>query len=223
MSPRITTRAAIALAGLVLCGCTQGRGPHLQRAGAPSLDSERNTANPNAPFLLPAEKPALRTREPVLDVNAADWCSETQLSLFESRAQSSGIRHTLQYTVRNGGPACRLGGFPSISLLHGDGSVAATVRLERVSRETLAATLAPGAAGALVAPAAVPTPHVLLPAHGSAAFQLGWVTGPDCERISRIAIAAPGSTRPVVLARPMVLCEDRILVTAIGPASALLP
>ncbi len=223
MKDRLPFRVFATSAALVLTGCAASSGPHLLRAGAPALQSERNVANPNAPFLVPSGKPQLRTREPLLDVAAVDPCAEAQLTLFESRAQSSGDRHTLEYTIQNRGAACRLGGFPAISLLRPDGSVAGTVQLERVSSDSMAATLSSPTAAVQQADLNTPSPEVLLPSRGSAVFQLGWTTGPNCEQVSRIAIAAPGSTRPVVLPRPLVVCENRVLITAVALPDRNLP
>ncbi len=68
----------------------------------------------------------------------------------------------------------------------------------------------------------LPSPQVLLPTHGDAAFDLGWTTGPDCEQVSRIAITAPGADsgnmRSVVIPRQLVVCEDQILITAVAGA-----
>ena len=100
--------------------------------------------------------------------------------------------------------------------MRADGSVAGSVRLERISEARMAATLSPG--GSQEAAFTGPSPEVLLPAHGTATFQLGWTTGPECERISQVAIGAPGVTKPMVLARPLTVCEDRILITAVAPA-----
>ena len=224
MRGQTTFRVFATIAMLLLAGCSAEHGPRMLRAGAPALGSERNLADPNAPFTIPAGKPQLRTREPLLDVTDVGQCSQPQLLLFESRAQSNGDHHTLEYTIQNRGEGCRLGGFPAVSLLRADGSVAGTVRLEKVSSQRMAATLTPApAAGSAVAQEAsavdeAPSPQVLLPARGSAAFELGWTTGPGCEQVSRIAIAAPGSTRPVVLPRPLVVCENRILITAVAPS-----
>ncbi len=221
---RASMTAGVLIAGLMafsLAGCRDARGPHLARAGAPSLgmDGEpRNAANPNAPFAVPAGSPQLRARPQILDINGVLPCVQEQLTLFESGAQSSGAHHTARIAFENTGSACRLGGFPSITLLRADGSVAGSVQLEKVSRVSMAATLKSGSGEEAAFEG--PAPQVLLPSHGEAAFELGWITGPECERIGRIAIGAPGSTRPTLLPRPLTVCEDRILVTAVAPPDA---
>ncbi len=201
---------------LLLAGCGAARGPRLAHAGAPGLDGDvRNAVNPNAPFAVAATGPRLQMREPLLDVNGVPPCEAGQLGLFESGAAANGARHVVRLSFENTGQACRLSGFPTVTLLRPDGSVAGSVRLERVSDASMAATLEP--AGPEEAAYMGPSPRVLLPARGSAAFTLGWTAGPDCERIGRVAIGAPDSGRPMVLARPLTVCEDRILITAVAP------
>ena len=204
---------------LLLAGCQGARGPRLAKAGAPGLDGEpRNAANPNAPFAMSSaglQGPRLRQRELLLDVNGVPRCDGMQLALDESGAASSETHHVVRLSFRNTGEACRLSGFPTVTLIREDGSIAGSVRLERISDERMAATLKP--VGAQDSGLPGPSPQVLLPALRSAAFQLGWTAGPDCERISRVAVGAPDTTRPSVLARPLTVCENRVLITAVAP------
>ncbi len=223
-----TTRAVVAVlvAGAVLstAGCRQVGRNSSMRGTAPGLGDDagmaRNVADPNAPFSVRSAHPMLTKREALLDVNGVPPCSLGQLTLFESRAQSNGARHTLRFSMSNTGEACRLSGFPAISLLRADGSVLGDVRIRKVSSDSMTASLA---ASSLTQnedqsedTLDSPSPQVLLPARGEAAFQLGWTAGPACEQVSRIAIAAPGATRGVVVARPIAVCEDQILITAVG-------
>ncbi len=177
-------------------------------------------ADPNAPFMTHPARPQLSKREAVLDPNGVPECSPSQLSLFESRAQSSGVHHTVQFSIANAGEACRVSGFPSVALLRADGSVLGNVHLMRVTAESMAATLGPGKGSIQDSGLDEPSPEVLLPTRGMAEFQLGWITGPACDQVSRIVLAAPGSTRSVVIQRQLVVCENRVLVTAVAPSNA---
>lgn len=178
----------------------------------------RNVADPNGPFFVKAAGPHLSQRQTLLDVNGVPNCTPAQLTVWESEARSNGNRHSLRFSIGNAGEACRLGGFPSISLLRADGSVLGNVDLRRVSDSTFAASLS----GAKSNPAsadeslAAPSPAVLLSKDGRAGFQLGWTTGPACESVSRLAIGMPGATRAVVIPRPLQVCEDQVLITAVS-------
>ena len=210
---------------MLLGGCSQVRFGHSSRAGAPGLRGEdgqlaRNVADPNAPFSVPA--PRLAIRQPLLDVNGVAPCQPAQITLFESRAQASGPHHTLRLSLANTGEACRLGGFPSISLLGPGGQVLGNIRIRKVSADSMTASLAspvlPASAQQDEQPDA-PSPQVLLSAKGEADFQVGWTSGPNCEQVSRIAVAAPGTTRSILITRPLDVCEDQVLITAVSPSN----
>ena len=228
LATRLGLPGSILLAGcaiVLLAGCNQVRSGQSSRAGAPGLRGEdgqmaRNVADPNAPFSVLA--PHLATREPMLDVNGVAPCQPAQITLFESRAQASGPHHTLRLSLANSGEACRLGGFPSITLLGSGNQVLGNIRIRKVSAGSMTASLA-----SPVQPASaqqdessdVPSPQVLLSAKGEADFQLGWTSGPNCEQVSRIAVAAPGTTRSVLISRPLAVCEDQVLITAVSPSN----
>ncbi len=218
--------------GLVLCftllflaGCQSPHSGLSKRATAPGLrDSDgavdgsmaRNVAAPNGPYTLAAAKPRLAVREAILDVDGVPACAPGQLGLFESRAQANGLRHTVRFTLSNQGSACRIGGFPSVSLLGADGTILGQIRLRKVSDTGMAAMLATGTRRETAVDGA--SPQILLPSQGHAAFDLGWTTGPACVQVSRIAIAAPGSTETVVIPRTLSVCEDQVLVTQVASA-----
>ncbi len=205
-------------------GCNQVQAPGLARGNAPGIDGEpasmrgHNVAAPNAPFSVLASAPKLATREPILDVHAVPDCVPAQLSLFETRARSAGMHHTLRLTLANTDKACRLGGFPAVSLLGADGSVLAAVRVQQVSESAMQATLLnPGEARVEATAEDAPSPLVLLASHDEASFELGWTSGPSCLEVSRIAVAAPGTTQSVLLNRPLAVCEQQLLITAVAP------
>ena len=125
-----------------------------------------------------------------------------------------------ELTLENLGPACRLGGFPAISLIDGDGAVLGAIQVRKVSSATMAASLVAmrGEGGEEVPQA--PSPQVLLPSKGGAEFQLGWVSGSACKQAARIAIAAPttaaANAPAVIISRPLSVCEDQVMITAIA-------
>ena len=179
----------------------------------------RNVANPNAPFAVAA--PHLAVREPLLDVNAVPGCASQQLSLFESRAEINGSHHAVRFTLQNAGPACRLSGFPSITLLRADGAVLGGVRVEKISESAMRASLTAPAMAQESAAMDGPSPQILLSTKGQAAFEVGWTSGPRCAEVSRIAVSAPGmvSAAPggtMQVARPIQICEDQVLITAVS-------
>ena len=222
---------SVALAALLLgAGCDAAHGPGRQGGLAPALYKEeaaRNAANPNAPFSLRAGPPTLSARPQLLnnglDAEMAEPCSPAQLSLWESAARSNGSRHSLRFAVGNAGETCRLRGFPSLSLLRADGSIVGEVTLRKVFGSVLSASLSAPSDAAGSAPnltaggtAETPSPSVVLPPKGEASFELGWTSGPNCERVSRIAIGMPGTSRAVVLPRELLICQKEILITAVA-------
>ncbi len=228
---RLNTRKltlAIALAGMLAaatgCGHIQASGS--SRAGAPALQEEgsvrtgHNVADPNAPFTMMPAVARLATREPLLDVNGVPACAPAALGIFESRSQANGPHHTARFTVENSGEACRLGGFPAITLLESNGTVLGNIHIRKVSAQSMAATLGPAPAAGMQAASDPdePSPEILLTARGQAAFELGWTAGSTCEQVARIAIAAPGSTATITIPRMLSVCEDQVLLTAVSPA-----
>ena len=222
----LTTSVAFGFVLLMGTGCNGAHSAGTMRGMAPALNGDkraRNVADPNAPFFVKATGPHLSQRQPLLDVNGVGNCAPAQLTMWESEARSNGDRHSLRFSIANNGEACRMGGFPSLSLLRADGSVLGNVQLRRVSDTAMAATLAP--AGAKPASASddslsTPSPAVLLPTNGRASFQLGWTTGPTCESVSPLAIGMPGASHAVVIPRPLQVCEDQVLITAVSSAGS---
>lgn len=228
----IFTLASVILIGVSGCngaphGMSQATAPTLPGGDGPSL---RNVANPNAPFLLKPAEPKLAKRQPLLDVNGVKPCAPGQLTVFESRARVSGIHHTLRLSVSNQGDACRLGGYPAVTLLDEGGRVVGSIVTQRVSADAMTASLIKGSAPAPSVQEAndaeteTPTPQVLLAHSGEAAFELGWSTGPTCTPISRIAVGTPGlasaTPAPIFINRPLRLCDGTLLVTALSSESA---
>ncbi len=236
MSSVFQAAALASLLSLLGTGCDIAHGRGGRGGLAPTLygeESARNVANPNAPFSIRAVSPSLAHRPHPpgngFRADATQPCSPAQLSLWESAARSNGNRHSLRFAVGNAGEACRLRGFPSISLLRADGSIVGEVTLRKISGSALSATLSAPlfnplsvASSAQNPPSdrmALPSPLVVLPPKGEASFELGWTAGSNCEPVSRIAIGMPGTGRAVVLPRRLVVCQGELLITAIAASS----
>ena len=170
--------------------------------------------NPNGPFTLANRSPRLTNRPTAIDVEAAEPCQAQQLSAFESGSQMDGNRRAVRLSLVNQGSApCRLGGYPSITLLRKDGTLVGSILIDKVTASTLTADLiaAPASDGA-----PGPSPQVLLPASGGrASFNIGWLTGENCDEVAQIAIAAPGTTHSFSINHPISVCAGRIQVTAV--------
>ncbi len=214
------------VAGAWSTGCGEVRTRPALSATAPSLRNgemvrtSHNLADPNAPFSMPSPRLALRPQ--ILDVNGVPPCDPAALSIFESRAEVNGSRRSLRFSLVNNGRACRIAGFPSITLLRADGSLIGGVRIRKVSADSLQASMtAPStvrSSGSVDPSLDAPSPPVLVPASASADFELGWTSGPRCEAVTRIAFAAPGSLTSMQVSRPITVCEKEVLITAVAPS-----
>jgi len=137
---------------------------------------------------------------------------EEQLSVSEIAAQANNNFHAVQLAFANHGAApCKLGGYPQISLLDASGAIIGNIAVEKTSESALSARLT----GPLEPAAAQPSPEVVLSAHSTAAFQIGWTTGSDCPTVSAVMIAAPGTSNAFTIQHPLTVCEGRIQITAL--------
>ena len=159
-------------------------------------------------------------------------CSAASLSLFESGAHVDGSRRSVRLNLVNHARlACRLSGYPSISLLRPDGSLLGNVLIEKVTATTLEAEFAkqsphPAAVATVQVGAeqtrAGTSPVVMLAPAGEATFEVGWTSGAGrCDQVGSIAVAAPGMTQSFSVSHPLSICEGRILVTAVSDNSEL--
>lgn len=222
---QIALLSGVSLLGLGLGGCRaagpggSGMAPTLASGDAAPVN--RNVADPNAPFIVKAAHPVLATREPILDINGVPPCLPSQLTAFESGAQTVGRNHSLRISIVNRQDACRLGGFPSVALLDAHGDLLGNIGLERVSHDIILASLRPATQPVTSnGNELAPSPQVLLATKGEADFELGWTSGPECAEVSRIAIAAPGTTESIVMGRVLQICGNKLLITAVSPPDA---
>ncbi len=208
---------------LCLIGCNGHVSSSQDGALAPTLWAEdgptrnvHNVANPNAPFAVLAAQPRLTHRPEIVDATSVPVCNPATLRVWESGADVNGPRHRIRYTVSNAGEACRIAGFPAVTLLDGTGTVLGSIQMDRVSDDIISAHLRQESI-AYTQEAEMPSQPVLLLPEGRAAFELGWTSGAACQQVSRIAIAAPGSAQSVILPRQLSVCSDRVLLSAISP------
>jgi hypothetical protein len=166
-----------------------------------------------------ASKPQLVKRADGATTDAADPCDSKNLSVTEIAAAVNGKYRAVKLAFDNQGlTACRLGGYPSISLLEQDGTPVVSVVVDRVTASTLSAQLAPAAAPQNTAQtenAGKPGAQVLLAPKGEAWFQIGWSTGDGCPVVSRISVSAPGTTESFTVSHPLTICDGRVQITTL--------
>jgi hypothetical protein len=181
--------------------------------------SARGGTNPNAPYLVAASKPQLVKRADGATTDAADPCDSKNLSVTEIAAAVNGKYRAVKLAFDNLGlTPCRLGGYPSISLLDKDGTPVASVVVDRVTASTLSAQLAPPSVPQNTAQtenAGKPGAQVLLAPKGEAWFQIGWSTGDGCPVVSRISVSAPGTTESFTVSHPLTICDGRVQITTL--------
>ena len=217
--------ALVTAATVGAAGCNGARSSQAN-ATAPGMASNNgdglrmlhNVADPNAPFAVLSTTPHLAQREPLLDVNAVPVCDPSQLKVWESSASANGAHRSLRYTLSNTGAACKLAGFPAVTLLGVDGGVLGAIRVQKVSQNAIVASVQPGAPVAVSDDAlSAPSAPVLLIPKGQAGFYIGWTSGPTCRQIGKIVIAAPGSAQSVIIPRQLSVCESRLMISAVSP------
>lgn len=176
----------------------------------------RGGTNPNAPYLVASTTPQLVKRAPAVDPSTVEACDSSNLSVTEIAAAVNGNYRAVKLAFNNLGAApCKLGGYPSISLLDENGAPVASVVVDRVTAYTLSAELAQKAMPAAISPDAV----VVLAPKGEAWFQLGWASGDGCPAVSRISVSAPGASESFSINHPLTVCEGRVQITTLhsGP------
>ena len=210
---------------LVSTGCTTRTSGHFKSAAtAPAITGERrNVADPNAPFMLIDRTPH-PIAQPVSGEDATASCDLSALSVSEiSASMTDGFRSIRLAFVNRGETACRLGGFPSITLLDQDGQPVAGIAIEQTGEAAFAGSIAdPTVATAVQTPA-----QVLLPPRGAASFQIGWAAGEYCRLISRFVVSAPGAAsqsdaimEKFAFDRPLTICSGQLRVTALSAGQA---
>ncbi|HUB19602.1 MAG TPA: DUF4232 domain-containing protein [Acidobacteriaceae bacterium] len=196
----------------VCAGCA-GSGGTRARLAAQGVapDDVGMHANPNAPYILPgSEMPHLIARATEQEAENAGPCDPDVLSVEEIAGDANGIFRSVKLAFMNRGAApCKVGGYPSVALVDAQGENIGSLSMEKVSSTEVVAELSnTHAAGSGAA-----TPWVTLMPHAVAAFQVAWTTGPECPRVSRILVTAPGTRRAFSINQPLQICSGRIQVT----------
>lgn len=198
---------------LVVClGCAGTRDGKVKLAAQTAApDDVGMHANPNAPYLVAGgETPHLIARATAADAENAGPCDADVLSVEEISGDAGGIFRSVKLAFMNRGALpCRLGGYPGVVLADAEGENIGSISMEKVSSTQVTAELSstrPASSGG-------PAPSVTLMPHAVAAFQVVWTTGPDCARVSRIQVTAPGTRRAFSINQPLRICTGRIQVT----------
>jgi hypothetical protein len=187
------------------------------KGGAPVLLNEdapraHGGTNPNAPYMVAAASPQLVKRSGAT-ASSANPCESKDLSVTEIAAAVNGNYRAIKLAFDNEGLApCRLGGYPSISLLDQSGTPVANLVVDRVTASSIRARLAEGP---LQTAAATRDAQIIISPKGEAWFQVGWSTGEDCPVVSRISVSAPGSSESFSVTHPLTVCEGRVAITTL--------
>jgi len=227
MTSHLSRLATIALAGSLFAmwpfleGCSHSTHAAL-KGNAPLLQQDaplhaRGGANPNAPYTLANTTPQLVKRPPAVDPATVDACDDSRLSVTEIAAAVNGRYRGVKLAFHNESDApCKLGGYPSISLLDESGAPVASVVIDRVTSSTLSAELAQKPLQIAENPS---NAEVVLAPKSEAWFQLGWSSGDGCPVISRISVSAPGSSETFTVSHPLTVCDGRVQITTLrsGP------
>jgi len=152
MIPRSSRFAMVVLAGgffvvwPLVEGCSRSKHATYQ-GNAPALQQDaplraRGGANPNAPYLVAPTSPQLVKRSADVNPSTVDTCEGSNLSVTEVAAAVNGNYRAVKLAFNNqGSQPCKLGGYPSISLLDQHNEPVANVVVDRVTASTLSAQL----------------------------------------------------------------------------------
>lgn len=202
--------AGLALAVCAGCAGTGASGKAKLAAQSIAPDDAALHPNPNAPYLLPGETPRLIPRATALDAENAGPCDPDVLSVEEIAGDATGILRSVKLAFMNrGAMPCRLGGYPTVALVGPEGENVGSVGVEKVSAATVQAEFQ----RTRTAETSGPVPAVTLMPHAVAAFEVVWNTGPECSRVSKILVTAPGTRRAFAIPQPLRICTGRIQVT----------
>jgi hypothetical protein len=210
--PHLYQAVAAGCALAVCLGCAGTRGGRVKLAAQGSApDDVALHPNPNAPYILAgSETPHLIARATVQDAQNAGPCDPEVLSVEEVAGDANGIFRSVKLAFMNRGALpCRVGGYPGVALVDLQGENIGSIAMEKVSSTEVMAELS----SERPAPSSGPAPSVTLMPHAVAAFQVVWTTGPDCSRVSRILVTAPGTRRSFSINQPLRICTGRIQVT----------
>lgn len=226
MTPLLSRLPSIALAGSLLVvwplmvSCAHSKHTSSLKGNAPTLlneDSPRahGGTNPNAPYLLATASPQLVRRSGGSSSTTASPCNSKDLTVTEIAAAVNGNYRAIKLAFDNEGLApCRIGGYPSISLLDQSGTPVANLVVDRVTASSVRARLAEGPAQATSA-TATNDAQITIDPKGEAWFQVGWSTGQDCPVVSRISVSAPGSSESFSVTHPLTVCEGHVQITTL--------
>jgi hypothetical protein len=204
--------------GPLLQSCAHSTHANALKGGAPVLLNEdgphsRGGTNPNGPYLVAAASPQLVKRSEASSSTAVNPCDSKDLEVTEIAAAVNGNYRAVKLAFDNQGLApCRIGGYPTISLLDKTGTPVAKLVVDRVTTSSLTARLSQGP---VPAAESKPDAQITIAPKGEAWFQVGWSTGQDCPVVSRISVAAPGATESFTVNHPLTVCDGRVQITTL--------
>jgi len=227
--------AQAAVMALLVAGCTQNAARGKVAGTAPALSGEgqphiRGVSDPNAPFTLmdrmKASAGAVSSGE---DSASAARCAAADLQVYEAAASMNGDARSVRLALKNvGANACRLSGYPAITLEDEYGAAIASIAVRQTGAASLSgAVVAPvvKASAASGAGATGPVDIVLRPGN-KANFEIGWSSGEGCPVVSRFTVALPESSPTAgeesatasgsfTINRALNVCNGELQVTAL--------
>jgi hypothetical protein len=215
MSPRSRFPAVVAslvLATSLGCAGSRPRSAKLVMSQGAAPDDVALHGNPNAPYITAGGTPKLVPRATETDAKDARPCDPNVLSVDEIAGNANANTRSVKLAFMNrGATPCILGGYPRVSLLGADGQKIGSISVEKVTSDQVVAELSQ----ASTASTGAETAQLTLMPRQVAAFEVVWTTGPDCSRVARIAVQAPGLEHAFSIAQPMRICAGQIRVTAL--------
>jgi len=206
----LAVAAGFVLAVCAGCAGTGANGKAKLAAQSIAPDDAALHPNPNAPYILPGEMPRLIPRATALEAENAGACDPDVLSVEEIAGDATGILRSVKLAFMNrGAMPCKLGGYPSIALVSPEGENVGSIGVEKVTSAAVMAEFQKTKS----AEASSPAPTVTLMPHAVAAFEVVWNSGPECARVSKILVTAPGTRRSFAIPQPLRICTGRVQVT----------
>lgn len=210
----------VSTVALLTQGCNRGHYRATSGTVPPRLTADdrrhsRNGTNPNAPFTLTSREqrvPALRRATDPLDATS---CLPDDLGVVEVAEQVNGDERFVSLAfVNEGKSTCKLGGYPTLSLLDEHGQTIGSLSVVEVADSSKVAPASPPSGAVLPTGDNRPIELMLAP-QGEAYFGISWTTGAQCPSVSGLSVRAPGMARSFSINHPLSVCSGQVRVTAL--------
>lgn len=201
--------------GLFVQGCVRGHYRSAATGVTPGLTAEdrkhaRDATNPNGPFVLVSREKNAGASRPSPVQTTAIACNSDDLAVVEVSEQVNGSeRYVSLAFVNEGEDVCKLGGYPTLSLLDEHGGPIGSVSVVRVNDTS---QITPSTNPQEVTPGLV---ELMLAPRGEAYFGISWVSGDQCPAVAGLAVRAPGMMRTFSINHPLSVCSGQIRVTTL--------